>query len=260
MPSAITRMAMTVKAGVRRRVRRLKRRSRARDSSQFQDQMARVCSRIRAGLPKARKAAWRASSGVRPRSRCSSSSRSRSERSSRSRSTSRFRVGHHFISALLGGGPHHACDSFRHLLPLRLFDHELLLAFIRQAVVFEFPISVRCSLPFGDNPSSPLQAMQRGIERAVLRLEEFIRAPLNVLPDLVTVSRSKEKRPQDEHVKRSLEEPDPLLRLLGHRRHSTLNLARMVDTRLSIVNGTKQGVDSRMTITGLSTNRVFWRT
>ena len=79
--------------------------------------------------------------------------------------------------------------------------------------------------------------MQRGVERAVLHLQEFIRSPLNVLPDLVTVRRSIEKRPQDEHVKRSLEEPDPLLRLLRHRRHSTLNLVTMVDTRLSIVNG-----------------------
>jgi hypothetical protein len=35
--------------------------------------------------------------------------------------------------------------------------------------------------------------MQRGIERAVLHLQEFIRGPLNVLPDLVTVSRSVEK-------------------------------------------------------------------
>src|SRR6202011_2170641 len=98
-------------------------------------------------------------------------------------------------------------------------------------------ISVRRSLPLGHDPSSSLQAMQRGVERAVLHLQEFIRSSLNVLPDLVTVSRSIEKRPQDEHVKRSLEEPDPLLRLLRHRRHSTLNLATMVDTRLSIVNG-----------------------
>jgi hypothetical protein len=74
----------------------------------------------------------------------------------------------------------------------------------------------------------------------MLHLQEFIRGPLNVLPDLVTVSRSVEKRPQDEHVKRSLEEPDPLLRLLRHRRHSTLNLARMVDSRLSIVNGRRR--------------------
>jgi hypothetical protein len=77
--------------------------------------------------------------------------------------------------------------------------------------------------------------MQRGIERTVLHLQEFIRGPLNVLPDLVTVSRSIEKRPQDEHVKRSLEKPDPLLCLFRHRRHSTLNLTMMVDIRLSIV-------------------------
>ena len=79
--------------------------------------------------------------------------------------------------------------------------------------------------------------MQRGVERAMLHLQEFIRGPLYVLPDLVTVSRSIEKRPQDEHVKRSLEETDPLLRLLCHRRRSTPNMATMVDTRLSIVNG-----------------------
>ncbi len=89
--------------------------------------------------------------------------------------------------------------------------------------------------------------MQRGLERAVLHLKEFIRAPLNVLPDLMTLSRSIEKGPQDEHVQRSVEEPDPLLSLLGYRRQSTPDLARMVDTRLLFVNGTKQGVDSRMT-------------
>jgi hypothetical protein len=79
--------------------------------------------------------------------------------------------------------------------------------------------------------------MQRGVQRAVLHLQEFIRSPLNVLPDLVTVSRSIEKRPQDEHVERSLEKTRPPLRLLSHRRHSTLVPALMVDTRLSVVNG-----------------------
>src|SRR3984893_18766804 len=141
-----------------------------------------------------------------PPSRCSSSSSSRSERSSRSRSASLFLLCHQFMSVLLGGAPHHSRYSFSHL-------------------------------PFGTHPSSLLQTMQRGVERAVLHLQELIRSPLNVLPDLVTVSRSVEKRPQDEHVQRSLEEPDSLLRLLRHRRHSTLNLATMVDTRLSIVNG-----------------------
>ena len=79
--------------------------------------------------------------------------------------------------------------------------------------------------------------MQRGVERAVLHLQKFIRSLLNVLPDLVTVSSSIEKSPQDEHVQRSLEDPNPLLCLLSHGRYSTLNLATIVDTRLSIVNG-----------------------
>src|SRR6202789_94013 len=108
-----------------------------------------------------------------PPSRCSSSSNSRSERSSRSRSASLFLVCHHFMSVLLGGGPHHARHGLGHLLPLRFFDHELLPAFIRQPVIFEFPISIRRSLPLGDNPASFLQAMQRRVERAVLHLQEF---------------------------------------------------------------------------------------
>jgi len=71
----------------------------------------------------------------------------------------------------------------------------------------------------------------------VLHLQEFIRGPLDVLANLVTVSRSIEKRPQDKHVERSLQEPDPLLRLFLNRRHSALDLAMMVDIRLSVVKG-----------------------
>src|SRR5258708_16324881 len=158
-----------------------------------------------------------------PPSRCSSSSNSRSERSSRSRSASLFFICHHFIPALLAGGPHHSRHGFGHLLPLGFFDHELLPAFIRQPVIFEFPVSVRSRLPIGTYPSSLLQTMQCGIERTVLHLQEFVRSPLNVLADLVTMSRSIKKRPQDEHVQGSLEKSDPLLCLFFHRRHPTLN-------------------------------------
>src|SRR6266478_5752636 len=125
-----------------------------------------------------------------PPSRCSSPSNSRSERSSRSRSASLFLICHHFMSGLLGGGPHHARHSFGHLLPLRFLDQELLPAFISQAIVFEFSISIRRSLPFGTHPSSSLQAMQGRVERTVLHLQEFISGPLNVLPDVMTMSRS----------------------------------------------------------------------
>jgi hypothetical protein len=57
-----------------------------------------------------------------------------------------------------------------------------------------------------------------------------------VLSDLVPVSRSVEKRSEDKHVKSALEEAYPLLLcMLRHRRQSTLNLAAMVDIRLSLV-------------------------
>jgi hypothetical protein len=79
--------------------------------------------------------------------------------------------------------------------------------------------------------------MQRRIERTVLHLKEIVRCPLNVFADLMTVSRAIEEGPQYEHVQGPLEKSDPLLCLSCHRRHSTLNLAMMVDTRLSIVKG-----------------------
>jgi len=53
----------------------------------------------------------------------------------------------------------------------------------------------------------------------------------------MTVSRAIEESPQHEHVQSPLEKSDPLLCLFFHRRHSTFNLAMMVDTRLSIVKG-----------------------
>src|ERR1700730_2665955 len=198
MHNAITRTAMIENPGDRKRVRTLILRSRRRLSSPFQLQTARVCSLIRVGLPKERRAAWRASSGGTPCSRCSSSSSSRSDCSSRSTSASRFVICHHVISALLSRGPHYACDSFRHPLPLRFFDHELFSALLRKSVILEFPIAIRSHFPFGDNPSPLLQTMQGGIERPVLHLQNVIRGPLNVLADLVAMRRPVEKCPQDE--------------------------------------------------------------
>src|SRR5580692_9770122 len=170
MHNAITRTAMIENPGDRKRVRTLILRSRRRLSSSFQLQTARVCSLIRVGLPKERRAAWRTSSGGTPYSRCSSSSSARSDCSSRSTSASRFLICHHLISALLGRGPHYACDSFRHLLPLRFFDHKLFASLIRKSVILEFAIAIRSRLPFGDNPSPLLQTMQGGVERPVLHL------------------------------------------------------------------------------------------
>jgi hypothetical protein len=77
--------------------------------------------------------------------------------------------------------------------------------------------------------------MQGGIERAVLHLEKIVCRPLNMLTDLVPVSGTIKKRPQNKHVKSALEKACALLRLLCHRRRSTLNVEAMVDRRLSLV-------------------------
>src|SRR3984957_4436212 len=164
MPRASVRMAAAANPGDLRSCRSAYCRSCRRRSDRTQPHTSWVCSFIKVMVPNARRAAWLASSGDRPLSLCSSSSRSRSERSSRSRSASLLFICHHFISALLGGRPHHACDSFGHLFPLRFLDDQLLLSLFRQAVVFEFPVSVRSHLPFGDDPPPLFQAMQRGVE------------------------------------------------------------------------------------------------
>jgi len=60
----------------------------------------------------------------------------------------------------------------------------------------------------------------------MLHLQEFICSSLNVLPDLMAVSWSIKKRPQDEHVERALKNAHSLLGLFRHRRRSTLDWKR----------------------------------
>jgi hypothetical protein len=103
------------------------------------------------------------------------------------------------------------------------------------SLVFEFPVSVRSRLPFGAHPSSFFQTMQRGIEGTVLHLQKVVCSSLNMLANLMTVGSAIEEGPQYEHVQGSLENSAPLRFLFCHRRHPTLNLAMMVDKRLSIV-------------------------
>ena len=69
----------------------------------------------------------------------------------------------------------------------------------------------------------------------MLHLQEIVRGPLNVLPDLVAMSGTIKQGPQDEHVQRALEQIRALLCLFCHRRRSTLGDSLMVDIRLSIV-------------------------
>lgn len=69
----------------------------------------------------------------------------------------------------------------------------------------------------------------------MLHLQKVVGGPLNVFADLVSVGRPIEKGPQDEHVKSAQEEARAGLCPVSHRRRSTLDLAAMVDRRLSLV-------------------------
>ena len=69
----------------------------------------------------------------------------------------------------------------------------------------------------------------------MLHLQEFIGGSLDMLANLMTVSRAVEEGPQYEHVQGPLEKSDPRRCVFCHGRRSTLNVAMMVDTRLSIV-------------------------
>src|SRR5581483_7112770 len=191
--NAMTSTAMIENPGDRTSVRTPILRSRRRVPKRSQLQTSRVCSLITLGLPNARSAAWRASSGASPRSRCSCSSSSRSDCSSRSKSRSRFPIFHHFISALLGCRPHDPRHRVRHPFPLRFFKDKLLSSLIGEPVVLEFSIPIWSHFPFRRDPSPPLQSVQRWVERAVLHLKEIVCSPLNMLSDFVAMSRAIKK-------------------------------------------------------------------
>ena len=87
--------------------------------------------------------------------------------------------------------------------------------------------------------SPSFQSVQRGVKRAVLHLEKIIRGPLNMLADLVTVSRTIKKGfLQDQHVRGALEErfarsgvclvmEDIRLSIGQNGRHSTISSQEM---------------------------------
>jgi hypothetical protein len=68
--------------------------------------------------------------------------------------------------------------------------------------------------------------VQGGIERPVLHLEKIIRGPLNILADLVAVSRTIKKSSQDQHVQGALKKVRAFRGLFSYGRHSTINLTQ----------------------------------
>ena len=97
-PSARVAIKIEVITGVFRNRRNAYRMSCPRRSRELHSHISRTSSLMNVVLPKARPAAYRASSGVRPLSCCSAASSSRSARSSRSRSSSRPLLRHQRMS------------------------------------------------------------------------------------------------------------------------------------------------------------------
>src|SRR5215472_2423424 len=79
-----------------------------------------------------------------------------------------------------------------------------------------FALLPRSGLPFRRQPSFAFEAMQGGIERAMLDLKHVFAGPLDVLGDLVAMSRAELKGTQNEHVEGALQEFNAVVGWLGH--------------------------------------------
>ena len=65
-------------------------------------------------------------------------------------------------------------------------------------MILEFALQVLArGFPLRGDPTFTLQPVQRGVERAVLDLENVVRGLLNVFGDLVTVGRTKQQGAED---------------------------------------------------------------
>src|SRR5580658_4700319 len=179
-PIASVSTAMSVKPGLRRIWRSAYRKSCPARSITDQPHARRTSSLIRPTLPKARWAASRSSS--------SSASRSMWARSSRSRSSSFLRRPNilHLLSSFLLGR-HHASDRDGELVPSRLLRRKLLASRRGEPVILEFAIAILSLLPFARDPALLFQAMQRGVERAMLHLQDVVRGALDVLGDFMAM-------------------------------------------------------------------------
>ena len=105
--------------------------------------------------------------------------------------------------------PHDSRNCARHLFPLRLFGGKLFLAWRCEPIVLKFALQIFARrLPLRRDPSFPFETVKGWIERPVLDLQHVFPSPLNMLRDLMTMSRAKQQRAQDQHVQGSLQEFD----------------------------------------------------
>src|SRR5262249_43711675 len=95
-------------------------------------------------------------------------------------------------------------DCARQRLPLRLFARKLFASRVGEAIV-SGALALVGEIPGSRNPSLRFQAVQGGIERTRIQLQEIFGSPLDVFRDRVTVPRAAQKRLENQQVKRALE-------------------------------------------------------
>src|SRR5580698_393767 len=108
---------------------------------------------------------------------------------------------------LLLGGAEDAGDGAGEFVPLAGFEVELRAALRREGVKLCAAIVFGSSVGGGD-PFALDEAMERGIERALLDLEHFVGAEFDGLGDGVAVRGAEQERAEDEQVERALEHFD----------------------------------------------------
>src|SRR5216683_3932160 len=105
----------------------------------------------------------------------------------------------------LGGGSQDAVDGADELIPPAGLFGQLPAPGGSQPVIAGLAIVFRRA-PERRDPGAILQAMQSRVERAVLDLQNLIRAMLDHVSDGVSVRRAKSQRLQEQQVERTLDQ------------------------------------------------------
>ena len=100
------------------------------------------------------------------------------------------------------------------MFPPGCFADELFPASLGETVILEFTIVIFCGLPLRADPTLALHAMQSRIERTVLHLQHAVSGALDVLGDLMAMSRSEEECAQNDHIEGTVQEFRAIWRFL----------------------------------------------
>ena len=74
----------------------------------------------------------------------------------------------------------------------------------REAIELRLAVVLRQSI-FRPDPSAPDQAVQRGVQRPLLDLQDVVGVSLDGMGDGMPMRRPEEQGPQDQHVQRALQ-------------------------------------------------------